>query len=310
MGRGAGIGLGCSLALSLSACTVDGGSIGDASDGSGDGGQTGNDSSTGDDVGQSTGDGSTGASGVTGSETAADDSGTVTNDDDASFFCEADDVPEIFIDAVDIQSNQLRKVAVGGSVDMVFGLPESGGLIFEETEACIEWTVEPGDQATIDAMTGELQVNADAVPGTDLTITADLEQGRKIMMHTVEVYEPIDAPFLGTHTEVSRLACGTLDAVPAEPSPIGEVRFFDTGDFWVTWTPFETYVDYWGTFTYDDGTQALSMTMEGGNYEPADADLEGMVQVPLDADGIELIDMWLGSPQGGPITPQCGHVLE
>ncbi len=51
---------------------------------------------------------------------------------------------------------------------------------------------------------------------------------------------------------------------------IGEVIFRTDGTFAVTWAPFETYVDYWGTYRFDPGTGELTLTPDGGNFIPAD----------------------------------------
>ena len=51
---------------------------------------------------------------------------------------------------------------------------------------------------------------------------------------------------------------------------IGEVIFRPDGTFSVTWAPFETYVDYWGTYQFDPGTSELTLTPDGGNFVPAD----------------------------------------
>ena len=84
--------------------------------------------------------------------------------------------------------------------------------------------------------------------------------------------------------------------------------FQDTGEFSVTWTPFEVYYDYWGTYAYDEATGALVLSVDGGNYVPADLDGEGTAMV---AGGqLTLTDMWLGTAQM-PVTPvACGHVFE
>jgi hypothetical protein len=138
-------------------------------------------------------------------------------------------------------------------------------------------------------------------------VLADLENGRRLIMAELVVYEPIDSPILGFWTELEQLACGGGAAFVPDPL-IGELVFDESGEFSVTWTPFEVYIDYWGTFTHDSATGALSMTVEGGNYVPPDVDGEGTATV---MDGqLRLDDIWLGSPQE-PMTPvACGHVFQ
>jgi hypothetical protein len=112
---------------------------------------------------------------------------------------------------------------------------------------------------------------------------------------------------LGFWTETMQLPCGR--GAPFEPDPvIGELVFQNTGEFSVTWTPFEIYYDYWGTYTYDEATGALVLTVDGGNYVPEDIDGEGTATV---VDGVlTLEDMWLGVAQE-PVTPvACGHTFD
>jgi hypothetical protein len=71
--------------------------------------------------------------------------------------------------------------------------------------------------------------------------------------------------------------------------------------------PFESYVDYWGDYTYNLADGTLDLTITGGNQQPDDVDGSG--HYTLDANGnLVLTDMWLGTSafaEGG--TPNCGH---
>ncbi len=173
-------------------------------------------------------------------------------------------------------------------------------------DACVEWSVAPVDGVAIDDA-GVLSIDAGVPAGTTVTVTADVESGRRVLMADLEVYEPVAYDILGFWSEVQQLPCDGGAAFEPEPI-IGELVFQDTGEFSVTWQPFEVYYDYWGTFTYDEGTGALVLTVEGGNYVPPDVDGEGTASV---AGGqLMLEDMWLGVAQD-PVTPvACGHVFE
>ena len=61
-----------------------------------------------------------------------------------------------------------------------------------------------------------------------------------------------------------------------------ELVFTGSGDFSVTWTPFEAYKDYWGSYTYDADTGAVSFEIKSGNQTPEDVVLEGAAQVSGD----------------------------
>ncbi len=85
--------------------------------------------------------------------------------------------------------------------------------------------------------------------------------------------------------------------------PIRELVFRPDGTFLLTWTPFETYSDYGGEWTYDARTGQLDMRTTGrANYIPEDVDLSGRATI---ADGtMTLEDMTLGSWERGAICAQ------
>lgn len=173
-------------------------------------------------------------------------------------------------------------------------------------DACVEWSVEPVDGVAIDDA-GVLSIDAAVPAGTVVTVTADVEAGRRVLMAEFEVYVPLASDIIGYWTEVAQISCEGTGQFDPDPV-IGELVFQDTGEFSVTWTPFEVYYDYWGTYTYDEGTGALVLSVDGGNYVPPDIDGEGTAMV---AGGqLTLTDMWLGVAQM-PVTPvACGHVFE
>jgi hypothetical protein len=175
-----------------------------------------------------------------------------------------------------------------------------------QVEACVAWSIDPVDGVTIDA-DGLLTVEASVSAGTIVSVTADVEDGRRILTSDFEVYVPLEYEILGYWSEVQQLPCD--GGMPFAPEPIiPELVFRDTGEFTVTWTPFETYIDYWGTFTYDEGSGALVLTVEGGNYVPPDVEGEGTATI-VDSQ-LVLEDLWLGVAQN-PVTPvACGHVFE
>lgn len=175
-----------------------------------------------------------------------------------------------------------------------------------EVDACVEWSLAPVDGVAIDD-TGLLSIDAAVPAGTVVSVTADVEAGRRVLMAEFEVYVPLASDIIGYWTEVAQVSCEGTGQFDPDPV-IGELVFQDTGEFSVTWTPFEVYYDYWGTYTYDEATGALVLSVDGGNYVPPDIDGEGTAMV---AGGqLTLTDMWLGVAQM-PVTPvACGHVFE
>lgn len=239
--------------------------------------------------------------GTSGDGTSADGTGDDGTDDGIA--C-AQPLDQMTLDQLVLDAGFMNKVAAGGSQQIAVGVFGPG--FFEPIEACVEWSIAPAEGAAIDGA-GLFSVDDTTAAGTVFTVTADVEDGRRILMTDVTVYVPLESPILGYWSEVTQIPCDGGDPfVPEQAIP--ELIFHDTGDFQVTWTPFESYVDYWGTFTWDDANGLLDLTVIGGNYVPDPIDGSGSASV---ADGVlTLTDIWLGNPQGGTAEPACGHTFE
>ena len=105
----------------------------------------------------------------------------------------------------------------------------------------------------------------------------------------------------GTWTEVTPVTCGDGAAVAADP--LLELVFSPDGNFSVTWEPFETYRDYWGTYTYTASGE-LNMHVTDGNALPPAADLAG--HADLAADGALVLKNVDFGPHSGGISHPAG----
>src|SRR5215207_5099795 len=152
------------------------------------------------------------------------------------------------------------------------------------------WSVPPGSHAVVDAR-GTLRVTRYAKVGDRLTVTADVA-GKRIWQE-VHVIDPHPNPIAGAWTQDGPAQC--TRGTPAEP--VRELMIRRDGRFSVTFTPFESYKDYWGTYTYDRATGAVAMRTAGGNRIPRGIDLSGSARV---ANGrLRLQNVWLGQPEPG-----------
>lgn len=80
--------------------------------------------------------------------------------------------------------------------------------------------------------------------------------------------------------------------------PVRELEFRPENGFSVTFLPFETYKDYWGSYAWDPDTGRLRLTVVGGNFVPGNLDLEGAAE--LAGGRLRLTHLFLGSRDGAP----------
>ncbi|HEV7589832.1 MAG TPA: hypothetical protein VGO40_17085 [Longimicrobium sp.] len=148
------------------------------------------------------------------------------------------------------------------------------------------WSVPAGSHARFD-YNGRLRLTRYARPGEEIVVTVDVS-GRTVRQ-TVHVIDPHPNPIAGTWRQ-SGLAQCTGSAAAAEP--VRELVIRRDGRFSATFSPFESYKDYWGVYTYDRASGALNMRAVGGNHVPPGLDLAGTARV---ANGrLTLRGMWLG----------------
>lgn len=140
----------------------------------------------------------------------------------------------------------------------------------------------------------------DAPPG------AEIHLSYRWRTEQAELHLPVvarDAVVLtGTRGQTSVEGCGEL-------APLRELVFAPGNQFSVTFEPFESYKDYWGSYRFDPATGAISMHVEEGNNVPSGLDLEG--RAILGSDGhLVLEDMYFGNGNGPPpATPSCRYTF-
>lgn len=162
-----------------------------------------------------------------------------------------------------------------------------------QVPACATWKVEPeGKGATIDAG-GLLKIDSKTPAGSKFIVTADIEQGRAQRQIPVVVYTAETQPLVGLWKQQTSSNCGTQKE-SAQPDIINELEFRADGWFSVTWTPFETYRDYWGSYAADNRNHNLSLKIDQGNYVPKDFRGAGKFKL-VDNNTLELNGLYLGS---------------
>lgn len=173
--------------------------------------------------------------------------------------------------------------------------------------ACQLWTVHPENAGASIRDDNVLVIAPTAEPGTVFTLVAHTDGGSGPELSTeVYVYSAATHPLVGRYTESSQNACGAADRDPE--MPVGELEFRADGTFYVTWLPFNQYIDYSGDYIYDVHTGMLQMSHPEGNYVPEDFDGSGSAQM-VPGQGLVLNNIWLGSYGNTDVPAGCGHTF-
>ena len=160
------------------------------------------------------------------------------------------------------------------------------GAIEPVPAACLEKVVLSGP-ATLEADGRTVTINADAAPGAAVQVEGRV--GEASLTGRILVYLEEAQPLVGRWSQPEE-ACAQEGA-----EPVRELIFHPDGAFSLTWTPFEIYKDYWGTYTFEGGV--LTLIPDGGNHIPSDASFSG--KVALDSGTLQLPPTLFGAPVRG-----------
>jgi hypothetical protein len=147
----------------------------------------------------------------------------------------------------------------------------------------VRWTIPSWigtANAQIDEHSGKLSISLSALDGLKFPVIASIDNGKVILTRDVFVYVPERHPLAGGWGELAEIDCRSGTERPFVQANHIQSLFFDpNGSFEVTWFPFEVYKDYWGHYTYDNATQTLTMTVDGGNFFPTNMRLSGRAAI-------------------------------
>lgn len=156
------------------------------------------------------------------------------------------------------------------------------------------------------SVSGPAALSADR---TKVTIAQDAPVGETVTVRFAYLGKPVEAGFrivardeivlTGRRTQQSLEGCTAHE-------PVRELEFQPENRFSVTFLPFESYRDYWGTYSFDPATKRIRLTVEGGNFVPPNLDLEG--EAELTGGRLRLKDLFLGSRHGAPQSG-CTYVF-
>ena len=151
-------------------------------------------------------------------------------------------------------------------------------------ECLSDWSIEGPAEFSADRRS--LTIRPDAPPGSEILLRYSVK-GEAVVARLRVIAR--DAVVLtGIRGQQAAAGCENLE-------PIRELAF-GPERFSVTFAPFESYKDYWGTYAFDPATGALRLTVEGGNSVPPGLDLEGTAR--LEGSRLVLEGMFLGDRHG------------
>ena len=153
-----------------------------------------------------------------------------------------------------------------------------------------DWRISPAGAAAVSDDGARLTVAADAPAGTSLTLSAQSPGGP--VSREVAIIGRDEAVLMGLWSQME-VDCGDH---PPPGRPVRELGF-SADRFTVTWTPFESYTDYWGTYAHDIVGGRLRLQMTGSNLNPPTAVMEGGIVVSADGRRMVLTGIDLGDGQ-------------
>lgn len=213
--------------------------------------------------------------------------GAVEPDDPA---CEAS--PAIFISPPIARQGATLKVVIAEPVGAYAPRDIPPALV-------TSWTASPSGLVSLAKDGSTVTIAQNAKPGVDVTLGMKF-CGRPVT-RTIRIVGKDEPVLTGLWGQQSVTCTGET---PAEP--VRELDIKDTGDFSITYAPFESYRDFWGTTDIDMAAGKLAFAITGGNRVPSGAKLSG--KASLTADGKLVLDgFFLSQPQAG--GGQCRYVF-
>lgn len=164
----------------------------------------------------------------------------------------------------------------------------------------VRWSTGPG--ATI-SESGLVTITSDAVPGSTVSVRAQVES--LVAESQVLVVDPAPNLLAGTWSQSEGPVCEN-GFRPADAA-VRELIFRRGKTFAVTRVPFETFQDYWGTYSYDASTGRLTLNASGGNNVPASRSRDFIARVT--GDELRLEGGVLAGPHADMLDHRCTSVF-
>ncbi|MES3023239.1 MAG: hypothetical protein V4857_16865 [Pseudomonadota bacterium] len=172
--------------------------------------------------------------------------------------------------------DRIQDVAPASQVQARVYRAHRPGYIEDVPQACVDaWEIDTTPHAAVDK-NGLIKIQAGAPDGTLITVTAVV--GDERVSGKVRAFDASRHPLRGSWKQVGEHPCdATVERIPYDP--IMELVFDAGGRFSVTQRPFESYKDYWGEYSHDVASGAVTFSNTKGNKVPPDLQLQGSAKV-------------------------------
>lgn len=158
------------------------------------------------------------------------------------------------------------------------------------SELLTGWKAAPAGQVNVARDGKSMVVLPSATPGTEVTLSASF-CGKRDIKRTIRIVGKDEPVLTGLWREKSKTCTGETPQ-----DPVNELEIEDIGEFSITYFPFESYRDYWGTAVFDAKAGTLTMATTGGNRVPQGAKLSGKASITPEGQ-LVLDGFFLSQPQ-------------
>ena len=166
----------------------------------------------------------------------------------------------------------------------------------EEPTACLsDWRVSNPRAVTLAEDRKSIAIAPDAPAGEAVTISYMAAGKRREAQIRIVAKDAV--VLTGTRSQQAIERC--------RAEAVQELVFSDDGHFSVTFHPFETYKDYWGSYSFEAASAKLTLKIEGGNNIVTAPEQTGTAR--YDADGKLVLDGF-SFGRAEPIPDQSGSV--
>src|SRR5262245_36138099 len=147
-----------------------------------------------------------------------------------------------------------------------------GGVDFVPVDACVAWSLNRKSFVVLDSLSGLLKIDAATPHGTSFVVTANVENGRRVIAIAAYIYRPEENPLIGVWQETQRFRCDSGKPISVI-DPIRELVFRADGKMHIRRFLFENLSDFQASYLFDLQSGDFAFVIDQVNLvRPVDVD--------------------------------------